>query len=95
MSVKLTTHPNGQVLIVDISGKLTLAEGTTPLPTTIRDLASGAVELGRLATHLGAVAGLVLVYTLSVSERATPPPASAVVGTDQPDEPGRGLRGVA
>lgn len=60
-----------------------------------RDLASGAVELGRLATHLGAVAGLVLVHALYVSERATPPPASAVVGTDQPDEPGRGLRGVA
>jgi len=60
-----------------------------------RDLASGAVELGRLATHLGAVAGLVLVYALYVSERATPPPASATVGTDQPDEPGRGLRGVA
>jgi hypothetical protein len=37
----------------------------------------------------------VLVYALYVSERATPPPASATVGTDQPDEPGRGLRGVA
>jgi predicted anti-sigma-YlaC factor YlaD len=60
-----------------------------------RDLASGAVELGRLATHLGAVAGLALVYALHVSERATPPPVRAVVGTDQPDEPGRGLRGVA
>ena len=60
-----------------------------------RDLASGAVEIGRLATHLGAVAGLVLVYALHVSERATPPPTPAALPTDQPEEPGGGLRGVA
>jgi predicted anti-sigma-YlaC factor YlaD len=60
-----------------------------------RDLASGAVEIGRLATHVGAVAGLVFVYALHLSERANPPSAPAAVGSDQPDEPGRGLRGVA
>jgi predicted anti-sigma-YlaC factor YlaD len=60
-----------------------------------RDLASGAVELGRLATHLGAVAGLMLVYALHASERAIPPPAPVAAGTDQSEEPGHGLRGVA
>lgn len=60
-----------------------------------RDLASGAVELGRLATHLGAVAGLVLVYAVHRTERATPPPAPLSVDVDPPGESGQGLRGVA
>lgn len=61
-----------------------------------RDLAAGSVELGRLATHLAAVAGLLLVYTLHRNERATPPPTPLALGPEASDQPGRdGLRGVA
>jgi predicted anti-sigma-YlaC factor YlaD len=56
---------------------------------SIRDVASGAVELPRLATHLAAVAGLVLVALLSRAERALPAAPSAA-GSSQ-----RRLRGVA
>ncbi len=56
---------------------------------SIRDVASGAVELPRLATHLAAVAGLVFVALLSRAERALPP-APEAAATDR----GR-LRGVA
>ena len=38
MSVKLTTHQNGAVTIVDVSGKLTLGEATSDLRDTIRAL---------------------------------------------------------
>jgi anti-sigma B factor antagonist len=38
MSVKLTTRGNGDVTIVDTSGKLTLGEGTSTLRTKIREL---------------------------------------------------------
>jgi anti-sigma B factor antagonist len=41
MSVKLTTHKNGDVTIVDASGKLTLGEGTNILRTKIRELVEG------------------------------------------------------
>ena len=43
MSVKLTTHQRGEVIIVDASGRLTLGEGTSTLRTKIRELvASGS-----------------------------------------------------
>jgi anti-sigma B factor antagonist len=38
MSVKLTTRENGDVTIVDVSGKLTLGEETNTLRTKIREL---------------------------------------------------------
>lgn len=41
MSVKLTTHQKGEVIIVDISGKLTLGEGTSALRMKIRELVEG------------------------------------------------------
>jgi anti-sigma B factor antagonist len=41
MSVKLTTHQKGEVTIIDISGKLTLGEGTSTLRTKIRELVEG------------------------------------------------------
>jgi len=41
MSVKLTTHQKGEVTIIDISGKLTLGEGTSSLRTKIRELVAG------------------------------------------------------
>ena len=41
MSVKLTTRENGDVTIVDTSGKLTLGEGTSTLRTKIRELVAG------------------------------------------------------
>jgi predicted anti-sigma-YlaC factor YlaD len=45
---------------------------------SIRDLASGAVELTRLATHLGAVVGVVLVGALARLERSLPPEQPSV-----------------
>ena len=43
MSLKLTTHENGEVTIVDVNGKLTLGEGTSTLRTKMRELVeSGA-----------------------------------------------------
>jgi anti-sigma B factor antagonist len=43
MSVKLTTHQKGEVIVVVASGKLTMGEGTSTLRTKIRELvASGS-----------------------------------------------------
>jgi predicted anti-sigma-YlaC factor YlaD len=63
---------------------------------SIRDIAGGAVAVGRLATHLGIVAGLALVYALVRAEQALPPQRRpALRADDHRDEDGRGLRGVA
>jgi len=43
MSVKLTTHQKGEVIVVVASGKLTMGEGASTLRTKIRELvASGS-----------------------------------------------------
>lgn len=43
MSLKLTTHQKGEVIVVVVSGKLTMGEGTSTLRTKIRELvASGS-----------------------------------------------------
>ena len=43
MSLKLTTHQKGEVIVVDTSGKVMLGEGTSTLRTKIRELvASGS-----------------------------------------------------
>lgn len=64
---------------------------------SIRDVAGGAVAAGRLATHLGIVAGLVLVYALARAERALPPERRpSLADDDHRDSDGSsGLRGVA
>ena len=58
------------------------AAGLVPLLATflivltalsVRDVASGSVGLGRLATHAGALIGLVLLVLLDRTERALPP----------------------
>ena len=41
MSVKLTSHEAGEVIVVDASGKLTLGEGTSTLRAKIRELVEG------------------------------------------------------
>ena len=41
MSVNLTTHKNGDVIIVDASGRLTLGEGTSALRKRMRELVNG------------------------------------------------------
>src|ERR1017187_413877 len=41
MSVKLTTHEKGDVIIVDASGRLTLGEGTSALRKRMRELVDG------------------------------------------------------
>lgn len=61
---------------------------------SIRDVASGAVAAGRLATHLAIIAGLVLVYALARAERALPPRRRSA-GASHDDQDGHGLRGVA
>ncbi|MBV9593040.1 MAG: hypothetical protein JO147_04490 [Actinobacteria bacterium] len=62
---------------------------------SIRDVASGAVDATRLASHASAVLGLGLVFALSRSEQALPPPGDQqpVRGSDQGGR--RRLRGVA
>lgn len=62
---------------------------------SIRDIAGGAVEAGRLASHLGTVAGLLLVLVLDRTERSLPPHGVVEVEDDGPVERGDGLRGVA
>jgi anti-sigma B factor antagonist len=44
MSVKLTTHQNRDVIIVDASGKLTRGEGTNVFRTKIRELVQGGAR---------------------------------------------------
>jgi anti-sigma B factor antagonist len=41
MSVELTTHEKGDVIIVDVSGRLTLGEGTSALRKRMRELVEG------------------------------------------------------
>jgi len=78
-------------------GKRYWLSGSGELETeTAVPLASGEVAVGRLATHLGIVAGLGLVYALARAERALPPDLPAAVVDDAPGrEQGPGLRGVA
>lgn len=51
---------------------------------SVHDIASGAVSAGRLATHLAALIGLVLLVAIDRAERALPPTRFTA---------GRGLRG--
>jgi predicted anti-sigma-YlaC factor YlaD len=61
---------------------------------SIRDLAGGVVTVGRLSTHLGAVAGLLFVAALARVERALPPERPSIErGNDREDQ--NRLRGVA
>jgi anti-sigma B factor antagonist len=41
MSVKLAIHGKGDVIVVNVSGRLTLGEGTSTLRTKIRELVEG------------------------------------------------------
>jgi len=62
---------------------------------TIHDLAAGMVSIGRVATHLTTVFGLVLLVLLDRGERALPPGRFHAASTPK-DEPGSTtLRGVA
>jgi predicted anti-sigma-YlaC factor YlaD len=61
---------------------------------SLRDVASGAVAVGRLATHLAILAGLALVYALARAERALPPERRSAPAAGDEDD-GRDLRGVA
>jgi predicted anti-sigma-YlaC factor YlaD len=59
---------------------------------SVRDLASGAVTVAHLATHLGAVVGLVLVAGLAHVERALPPLPTPL---ESPGEAKNRFRGAA
>ncbi len=61
---------------------------------SVRDVAGAAVTAGRLATHLGVAAGLVLVYALRRLEHSTPPARVTGAGGDGETTTGR-MRGVA
>ncbi|SPE31923.1 Anti-sigma factor antagonist [Acidobacteriia bacterium SbA2] len=41
MSIELITHEKGEVMIVDVSGRLTLGEGTSALRKRMRELVEG------------------------------------------------------
>ncbi len=82
------------------------AAGVLPLLTvfvgalallSVRDLVDGAVAVGRLATHLGTVVGLVLIFALNRAEWALPPQRAPVaVDPDVDRKHGDGgLRGAA
>jgi predicted anti-sigma-YlaC factor YlaD len=60
---------------------------------SIRDLAAGAVSAGRLATHLAALAGLLLLVALDRAERALPPRRFGADGSS--DDAAGNLRTVA
>ena len=63
---------------------------------SVEDLADGAVAVGRLASHLDIVAGLVLGYALARLEASVPPDRLARSDRDERRGSGRGgLRGVA
>lgn len=75
------------------------AAGLVPLLATfivvlgalsIRDVAAGAVSLARVATHLAALAGLVLLVLLDRAERALPPGRFALVGRSDSGDGGGG-----
>jgi anti-sigma B factor antagonist len=53
MSVKLTTRKNGEVIVIDTSGRLTLGDATSALRTTIRELVAGGSK--RIVLNLGDV----------------------------------------
>jgi predicted anti-sigma-YlaC factor YlaD len=57
-----------------------------------RDFAAGHVGADRLATHVAALIGLVLLIALDRAERALPPGRSTTAATDEKE---RKLRGVA
>lgn len=65
----------------------------------VRDLAAGAVPVSRVATHLAALAGLVLLFALDRAERALPPRRADASGdrgsNDDEGHNGHHLRGVA
>ena len=61
----------------------------------VHDLAAGAVSVSRVATHLAALAGLVLLVALDRAERALPPRWSSASGERGEDGDTRHLRGVA
>jgi hypothetical protein len=44
---------------------------------SVRDLAAGSVTLGRLATHLAVLVGLLFLLGLDRAERALPPGRSS------------------
>ncbi len=80
------------------------AAGLVPLLATfvvvlvalsLPDLAEGVVSGGRLATHLAAVLGLLLVVALDRAERALPPTRSTRRADGHEDPARRRLRGVA
>lgn len=65
---------------------------------SVHDLATGAVTVGRLATHLAAVLGLLLLFAIDRAERALPPGRFAAVGRSDHAETETehgSLRGVA
>jgi hypothetical protein len=63
---------------------------------SVRDVAAGAVSIGRLSTHLAALSGLLLLIGLDRAERAFPPGRfSAGTGADAGKSGHGKLRGVA
>jgi predicted anti-sigma-YlaC factor YlaD len=62
---------------------------------SVRDFAAGSVTAGRLATHLAALLGLILLVGLDRAERALPPGRLAVGRRDEDSGSADSLRTVA
>lgn len=62
---------------------------------SVHDIAAGAVSVGRICTHLAALAGLLLLIALDRAERALPPGRFRAASGDAGESGHRHLRGVA
>ena len=77
--------------LIPLLGTFTVVLGAL----SVRDLASGAVTAGRLATHAAVLVGLLLLLGLDRAERALPPGGSRHARRDDADDDRPHLRGVA
>jgi anti-sigma B factor antagonist len=66
MSVNLTTHEKGNVIIVDASGRLTLGEGTSALRKRMRELVDGGSR--RIVLNM---AGVIYMDSSGIGELVT------------------------
>jgi anti-sigma B factor antagonist len=75
MNIKLTNHEKGEVVIVEVSGKLTLGEGTLALRSNMRMLVDGGFTrillnmAGVTYIDSSGVGELIAAYTTVTTER--------------------------
>jgi predicted anti-sigma-YlaC factor YlaD len=89
--VAAASVPRRAAGLIPLLGTFLLVLGTL----SVRDYAAGSVTADRLATHLAAVFGLVLLIALDRAERALPPGRSSTSRGELGDEGDTALRTVA